>query len=296
MSTTNKQDLTVGENTYVIDTTDARINDTDFARLINQDILINEHVPLLPVGYEPHPDHAILDVACGPAGWLRTVHNVYPDLYLVGIDNNKKAITFARNNEETKHKENVSFELMNVLEPLNFSDESFDFVNVRFLTGVMPTDKWVDLLGECYRVLKPGGYIRVTESEISWVSSCPAYEQMIDLFLQMLWDRKRSFARSALAISPMLLEFFRVSGFHDIKVNTSTLNWSAHQPLHEHVAEDMIMSLSVLKESFFKAGYIASDEYDVTYPQMIKELSAEKFRALWPLPQVQGRKPQKSIE
>jgi ubiquinone/menaquinone biosynthesis C-methylase UbiE len=291
---TNKQELpnklTFGKGTYVVDNEDERINDTDFARLINQDIVVNTKVPLLPAGYEPHPDDAILDAGCGPAGYLRMLHNVYPDLYLVGIDNNRKAIAFARNNEETKHDDHVSFELMDIMEPLNFPDDTFDVVNARFLTGVVPNDKWVDLLRECYRVLKPGGYMRVTEAELSWVAGCPAYERLIDLFLQMLWDRKRSFARSSIAISPMLLKFFSVAGFHDIQMLTSPLNWSAHQPLHDRVTEDMVMGLQVLKDGFFQAGYITPAEFEATDQQMLQELSSEEFWAVWPLGSTQGRK------
>lgn len=292
---TNKQELTVGANTYVIDNENERINDTDFARLINQDIVVNEKVPLLPAGYEPQPDDATLDVGCGPAGYVRALHSAYPDLFLVGIDNNKKAINYARNCAETKHSENVSFELMDIMEPLGFPSNTFNYVHLRFLTGVVPTDKWVDLLRECYRVLKPGGYIRVTEAELSWVAGCPAYERLIDLFLQMLWDRNRSFARSSIAISPMLLKFFGVAGFHDIQILTSPLNWSAHQPLHDLVAEDMVMSLSVLKDGFFQAGYITPDEFEATDQQMLQELSDEEFWAVWPLVSTQGCKPQKPI-
>lgn len=285
-------ELTIGENTYVVDNTDPAINDADLARLINQDETMNEDggVPLLPAGYQPDIDHTILDVACGPAGWIRRIASDYPDVYLVGIDNNKKAINFARNNEETKHKESVNFLLMNILEPLDFPDATFDFVNARFLTGVVPADQWVDLLTECYRILKPGGYIRITESETSWTPNCPAYERMIDLFLHLLWDMKRSFARNALAISPMLLEFFGDSGFQDVQAQTSTLNWSYGQKLYEQVVEDMTMSLAVLKEAFFKAGYISPDDYERTYQLMLTELSSKDFRALWPLVSIQGRK------
>lgn len=295
MPTTDKKhpELIVGENTYVVDNTDPTINDADLARLINQDETMNEDggVPLLPAGYQPDADHAILDVACGPAGWLRTIHSEYPDAYLVGIDNNKKAISFARNNEETRHKENVNFVLMNIMEPLDFPNHTFDFVNARFLTGVVPTDRWVDLLTECYRILKPGGYIRITESETSWVANCPAYERMIDLFLRFLYEVQRSFARNGLAISPMLLEFFGASGFHEIMAQTSTLNWSYGQTLHDQVVEDMTMSLAVLRNAFFKAGYISPDDYEHTYQLMLTELSSKDFRALWPLVSVQGRKP-----
>jgi ubiquinone/menaquinone biosynthesis C-methylase UbiE len=56
---------------------------------------------------------------------------------------------------------NASFKVMNDLQGLDIPDTSFDFVNVRFISGFMSKNGWPEFLRECFRVTRPGGVIRL---------------------------------------------------------------------------------------------------------------------------------------
>src|SRR5215469_1321422 len=73
---------------------------------------------------------AILDVGCGPGGWALDVAGIYPDRRGVGIDISSTMITYAQAQATAQYLNNVTFSVMNALEPLKFAEEAFDLVNV----------------------------------------------------------------------------------------------------------------------------------------------------------------------
>jgi ubiquinone/menaquinone biosynthesis C-methylase UbiE len=58
---------------------------------------------------------------------------------------------------------NVSFQVGNVLGRLPFSDNTFDFVNIRLFIIALKKQEWPIVVQEIYRILKPGGYIQMVE-------------------------------------------------------------------------------------------------------------------------------------
>jgi ubiquinone/menaquinone biosynthesis C-methylase UbiE len=288
--------LTLGKNTYFIDTTDMSINSAEFVRLLKQDTLMNvemkEQIDVFPDGYVPTEESAILDVACGPGGWLRDVALDYPNITLKGIDNNKKVIDFARNHEQTSHNQNVSFELMNILDPFDFADETFDFINIRFVTGVLSTneEEWLTLMKECHRLLRPGGYLRITESEMSWIAHAPVTNRFLYALMQVMWTAGKSFSSWQLAITPMIEEFFGVCQFTDIKQTLLGIDYSYGMKAHNAVIEDTLMIMKISRKPLISIGGIPGDEFDPLFKQMAQETKGERFRATWPIVITDGRK------
>lgn len=65
----------------------------------------------------------------------------------------------------TIRPENVNFEIYNVLSGLPYPDNTFDFVNMRFMLSAFAVSDWPVVLKETYRVLKPGGVIELMETQ-----------------------------------------------------------------------------------------------------------------------------------
>src|SRR5207248_1297596 len=115
--------------------------------------------------------HRILDVACGPGGWPLEVGHAYQDIEVVGIDIDPGMISYATEQARAAQLDNVFFQVMNALDPLDFPDAFFDLVNARFMVGFLPTTAWPTVLGEFLRITRPGGIIRLTEQEWTGCSS-----------------------------------------------------------------------------------------------------------------------------
>jgi SAM-dependent methyltransferase len=81
-------------NTYIFDAE----SPTELARLINQDALTTRAMGgplggLLPqqiVGL-----HQVLDLACGPGGWVLDVAFAFPDIEVAGIDLSRSMVEYA---------------------------------------------------------------------------------------------------------------------------------------------------------------------------------------------------------
>src|SRR5438270_1875197 len=72
-------------NTYIIDAESA----AEQARLIDQEMLLTAATggPLAEQSEERLDDiHDVLDVGCGPGGWVRAVAQTYPQMQITGID------------------------------------------------------------------------------------------------------------------------------------------------------------------------------------------------------------------
>ncbi|KAG2174999.1 hypothetical protein INT43_006061 [Umbelopsis isabellina] len=99
----------------------------------------------------------VLDVGCGPGSWLLDLATSYPNSKFVGID-------VVDMFPSTIRPPNTEFHVRNILDGLNmFSDNSFDFVQMRLFASVLKTDQWATTLAELKRVCRPGGIIQLLE-------------------------------------------------------------------------------------------------------------------------------------
>src|SRR5438105_8156558 len=79
----------------------------------------------------------VLDIACGPGGWLLDLVEQYPHIQGVGIDISHLMMGYANNLAKERDLPNVQFQVMDATQPLHFADNSFDLVNARLLTGFL---------------------------------------------------------------------------------------------------------------------------------------------------------------
>ncbi len=131
MPTIHPQD----ENTYFIDAESG----AETARLLNQDRLITRHMGgIFPARLDLSNVLDVLDIGCGPGGWVFEVAFAYPGMNVVGIDISQTTIEYARAQAKVQLLDNASFKVMDATKPLAFPDNSFDFINARFIFSFMP--------------------------------------------------------------------------------------------------------------------------------------------------------------
>ncbi|PGH21355.1 hypothetical protein AJ80_03272 [Polytolypa hystricis UAMH7299] len=90
----------------------------------------------------------ILDIGTG------TVATMFPSTEVIGTDLSPIQSGAA--------PQNVEFIVDDALEEWSFPEASFDFIHLRALGGSIPD--WPSLLKQCFRALKPGGRIEVSEA------------------------------------------------------------------------------------------------------------------------------------
>ena len=235
----------------------------------------------------------ILDLGCGPGGWVLEVAREHLDIKVTGIDISTSMIQFAQAQAMSRAYGNASFMVMDVKQPLNFEDASFDLVNERTLYGVMAPSEWPQLLAECKRILRPGGIIRLTELEMP-VTTSPALNELWYISTKAFYKTRRTFSVDGrhVGITPVLKRLLRDAGFQHIKHQGHVMDISAGTEDFEGFWRNFVYVIELVKPFMLKIeGLTTEQEYDRLYQQMQAEMLASDFCGLWTYVTAWGEKP-----
>jgi ubiquinone/menaquinone biosynthesis C-methylase UbiE len=137
MNQREKRSMDEPASTYFV--YDPRHAKEELRRLTMQDQMVTAAMGgVLPEQPDPSIFHTVLDIGCGPGGWVIAAAKQYPTMHLVGIDISPRMIEHAR--AQAQGNDRVQFLQMDALRRLNFPADSFDLVNLRF--GVSFIRKW----------------------------------------------------------------------------------------------------------------------------------------------------------
>jgi ubiquinone/menaquinone biosynthesis C-methylase UbiE len=278
------------ENTYIFDPESAQ----EMARLINQDRFTTRMMggPLAGLPELP-PGAQVLDLACGPGGWALEVAHERPDVEVCGVDISHLMIDYANTRVRSQQLVNVSFGVMDIRQPLDFGAASFDLVNARFLYVALKRDLWPPLIAECKRLLRPGGILRLTEVDDFGVTSSAAYEQFSVLNMKVLWRLGYGFSSNGRSfnMSMALLRMCREAGLEDLYVGASIGDYSAQSDGWADFYHNGDIAVLQTKQQLIRSGQMSAEEFDQLYQQMVIEMHAKDFTALWHSTSVWGRAP-----
>ncbi|WP_161977911.1 class I SAM-dependent methyltransferase [Dictyobacter kobayashii] len=266
------------QNTYLIDIEEG----AETARLIEQDILFNRaQGGLFPEGLDLSQMENVLDLGCGPGGWALEVAYTYKHLGVIGVDVNPNMMRYAFAEARTRGLENISFEVMDVRQPLEFQEASFDLINARFIAGFMDRASWPLLLLECLRLLKPGGIIRLTEMETS-SSSSASLDRLNGYLYQALQQQKRSFSVNgrSIGVAYMLGKLLQDAGFQKIR-RFPFINDSSHgAELHYSTTKDIEVLYPLIKPYLINSGIVDEPTFDAEYKTMLIDMLGTDYVSL----------------
>lgn len=277
------------ENPYFIDAENA----AEMARLTNQDRLITQTMGgLFPPDIDLSNVHSVLDVGCGPGGWVLDVAHAYPKIQVTGIDISKLMVEYARAQARVQWLDNATFITMDALKPLEFPDSSFDLVTARFISSFTPKTAWPEEVQEFLRVLRPGGVIRLTEPEFP-ISNSPAVENLIAKFARAMQKAGRSFSPDGrlMAITPMLSYFLRNANCQNVKVQGFVLDASIGTEVYASQYQNTIVFLKLLQPFILRAGETTNEEFDKIYQQALLEMQMDSYCSVWYYLSAWGTKP-----
>jgi SAM-dependent methyltransferase len=236
--------------------------------------------------------HRILDVACGPGGWLFELARAYPHLDLNGIDISEGMIAYAQAQARASGLDNLYFQVASAINPFPFPDDSFDLVNARQIEGVIPTASWPAVLKEMVRVARPGGIIRVTGNE--WgVSNSEAFERLQRLDIRA-WE-KAGLSHSAdernCGICMRLGRYLCDAGCVNVQERPSMMDISAGSEFHQAGYEMCKVGCDLIEPFFVGMGVMTREELARLRDQISLEMLDESFRGIIYTLTAWGQKP-----
>jgi ubiquinone/menaquinone biosynthesis C-methylase UbiE len=277
------------ENTYFFDPESA----TEMARLINLARMFSTYMggPLAEQT-DPVQFQTILDLGCGPGSWVLDMAFDLPDSTVVGVDISRTMIDYANARARSQHLSNASFGVMDIRQPLDFADETFNLINARFLAIALYRDVWPRLIDECKRLLKPGGVLRLTEGDHFGLTTCPAFEKMKDLCMQLGYQMGYGFSPDghSWGMTPVLPRLLRNAGFTEIKIRANAVNFSPFDEAYADIRDNTRVGMLQTRPIMIKTGMMTEEEFDKLYQQVEIEMLSDDFYGIWPLLTAWGTK------
>jgi len=265
-------------NSYLFDPESA----PEMARLINMDHLTTKAMGG-PLAEQPKSKIAamsqILDIACGPGGWVLDTAFEHPDIEVAGIDISQTMIGYANARARSQGLRNASFEVIDATQPLPFSDQSFDLINGRFLVGFLPRTAWPKLIAECSRILRPSGVLRLTETDIFGITTSPACERLNGLFMQAAHQSGYGFSADGrtFGMTPMLEPLLRQGGFKDIQCRAHALSFPADTPNWSNWRKNAEVAFLQIGAYLVQLGHLSQEEADRLCQQVSVEMLQPEF-------------------
>ncbi|HET8845907.1 MAG TPA: methyltransferase domain-containing protein [Ktedonobacteraceae bacterium] len=245
----------------------------------------------LPEQVNPANFQKVLDIACGSGGWVIDAARAYPHMSLVGIDINIHTIEFAREQSLKYHLEDrVEFHMMDALRVLEFPDDTFDLVNLRFAIGFLRTWDWPRLLHQVMRILKPQGILRLTDGDVIHQSNSPATTRFCEALQCALFRSGHLFAQENDGLTAHMAPLLAQHGYEQVETKACPLKYRNGTPPGESYKQITGGMMRALRPFLQKWGCL-NEDFDVMYQHIVEEMSQPEFHSTWRLLTVWGAKP-----
>ncbi|HZU71090.1 MAG TPA: methyltransferase domain-containing protein [Ktedonobacteraceae bacterium] len=278
------------QSTYMMDAESG----AEMARLLNLDTLLTQGLGgLLPEPIDLSRIHTILDIACGPGGWVCNMAHQFSDKEVTGIDISQRMIDYANAYAQVRGLDNARFRTMDATKPLDFPDESFDMINMRSVFGFMTPTAWPRLLAECKRINRPGGVIRLIDVDTLGLTNSPAFQKLAGTFYLALKRAGQSFSPDGhdFGLTPVLPRLLKNAGYTDIQKRAYVIDYSAGTEHSEGFYQNFRAGFQLVLPFMLKYGVITQEEFDDLYQQALIEMLSDDFCALVYFLSVWGTKP-----
>lgn len=222
----------------------------------------------------------ILDVGCGTGAWLLETARTYPTIEkLIGGDINSKMLEYARSQAESSgFGGRVQFRKVDALRPLDFPSGFFDLVNQRLGFSWLRTWEWQKVLLEYERVSRPGGIIRITESNITSECNSPALTKLYQIGLETFFRSGHLFTERTDGTTSELAPLMKRHGFEDVQTRLYEVVYRPGTQMFQYFYEDMLHGFR-LAVPFFRKWVHVPNDYDDIYQQALKDMQQPDFVA-----------------
>ncbi|HZR42001.1 MAG TPA: class I SAM-dependent methyltransferase [Ktedonobacteraceae bacterium] len=223
----------------------------------------------------------VLDIASGSGEWTISAAQAAPQVQFVGIERDERLVEQARSQALAQGVENVNFIVMNPFQPLDLPAGSFDLINARYIVGMLPASDWSNAIREFMRIARPGGILRLTETDLP-ITSSPALAQLGALISQTYCQTKRSFSPDGrlLSVTPALKRLLQDAGCQDVQQAVWTINFSTEMSAHTEVCQSLAQTYQLVLPFLVSNAAITQEEAEQTYQQMLTQMQSERFDAL----------------
>ncbi len=222
----------------------------------------------------------LLDVACGPGGWLIEAAVAHRQIQeLVGIDLSWRMIEYAQAQAKAQRVgRRTSWFVMDALQPLAFPDASFDLVNTRGSSSYLSVDGWPRFLCELLRVTRPGGIVRVTEGELVTQCNSPALTRAWQMIRCAGYKGGYSLTDERWGVNTQLEQLLTECGCQQVQTRTYALEHKAGTVETQYLGQNMLYAFQNARP-FLRKWDCLSEDYEAVCEEALLEIQQDDFHA-----------------
>ena len=239
--------------------------------------MLNELYPgQSPCANQPY----LLEVACGPMGWI--VDLTYKDSMprIPASDHGRWMIEYVRSLvwrfgiEDAKEAIGTMLQMWET----GFPTGQFDRVNLSYVGGLTPDEEVSRLFKELVRLCRAGGTIRWMEGALP-VTNSRACRRLFAFAAQALESMGRSFYREKLDSSfhAMMETCLRDAGCQMLRYLPVGVDVSAASVVHYSFVQEMLSTVLLLKPLVLRMRLVTNEEYTRLVKQMREEFREPLF-------------------
>lgn len=279
MPTPSEQSKKEQPSTYFVQD---RQNKLELARLTVQDRMVTALMgSVLPEQTDASRFRRVLDVGSGSGSWAIEAAQAHPEMTLIGVDISQRMVQYAREQAVLQRVDDrVEFHTMDALRKLEFPDDYFDLVNLRFGVSFMRTWDWYNLLNEMIRITRSGGTIRLTDNEIVHESNSPALTRFFEIIRHALFSAGHLFEEENTGLTAHLADMLARHGCRQVQTQRFALEFRGGTANAEAYYDDAAHVGQTLRPFIQKWGGLP-DDYDGVYQQTLADIRRQDFQNTW---------------
>ena len=237
--------------------------------------------------------HDVLDIGCGPGGWLLEMAYANSRLHATGIDVSQGMIDYASALASANGLDNAQFHVANAIDPLDFPDGTFDLVNARQIEGAVPTAAWPPLVKEMVRVTRPGGIIRITSVEWGGVTNSTAFQTLERLMIGGATRAGLNHIPDERWLGATILRsrYLRDAGCVNIQERPSIMDFSAGSEYYQAMNQQWVIAFELVEPFLLATGVATKQEIERMRNQFSIDALEDSFRGILYMLTAWGEKP-----
>ncbi|CDH56632.1 methyltransferase type 11 [Lichtheimia corymbifera JMRC:FSU:9682] len=224
----------------------------------------------------------VLECACGTGLWAFEMAQVLaPQSRIIGID--LVPPTNERSGLPTQSiPANVTYKRGDILAPLDFADQQFDYIYQRDVAHVVPKKHWPSLIREFHRVLRAGGKLELVEYDMLFKNPGPV------LALVNEWYK---LAAATIGVDPNYADslggYLKEAGFEDIDIQVYDIpigEWPSNPVQRQYgflYKEQMKSLFKSMKRWWLSELQVSEVEYDRVCLAALDEFEDYRCIAKW---------------
>jgi ubiquinone/menaquinone biosynthesis C-methylase UbiE len=239
----------------------------------------------------------VLDIACGPGIWALEVAFTYAQMKVVGIDPNRTLTRYAQVQARTQGLENVDFQVMDALHNLDFPDHTFDLINAQFVNNRIPLHAWPAFLRDSQRVLRPGGSMRITASELV-VTNSKAYEELLRLHTIALYRAGYCAAAHGYytGTTALLSRALRQAHYQQVQYHAHVIDLSKGTYAFEHHYANFVVLMQLIKPFLLKMEVVTEEHFEALCREATIDLLSDNYCGMWYFLTLWGEAPLSNLD